>query len=162
MNGSRIFCCALALSFVLCGTAKVGNTKEISPAEDYCREINDPSSGTEIVLRPGLYRGACKVGRGGKPGVPLLIRVLSLTHKPRIEYEGKSGNVLEIYAANVIIEGLDFGRHTAMLMRFGSFPVTTSPSRIAGLSKLAESRWLQIMPASKESSLSDTESPIQL
>jgi len=109
MNGSRIFCCALTLSLVLCGTAQVGNTKEISPAEDYCREINDPSSGTEIVLRPGLYRGACKVGRGGKPGVPLLIRGLSLTHRPRIEYQGKNGNVLEVYAAHVVIQGLEFG-----------------------------------------------------
>ena len=106
---SRTFCGAFILSLTLCGVAQIGMTKEISPNEDYCREINDPSSGTEIVLNPGLYRESCKVRRGGKPGFPLIIRGLSLKNRPRIEYQGKNGNVLEIYADNVLIEGLEFG-----------------------------------------------------
>jgi len=109
MNVSRTFCCVFILSLALCGTAQVGKTKEINPAEDYCREINDPSSGTEVVLKPGLYKGACKVRRGGKPGFPLVIRGLSLMHRPRIEYQGKNGNVLEIYGDYVVIQGLEFG-----------------------------------------------------
>ena len=109
MSISRTFRCAFILSLILCGTAQVGTTKEISPAEDYCREINDPSSGLEVVLKPGLYKGACKVRRGGKPGSPLVIRGLVLTHRPRIDYQGKNGNVLEIYADNVVIQGLELG-----------------------------------------------------
>jgi hypothetical protein len=101
--------CFIILSFALCGTAQVGRAREISPADDYCREINDPSSGTDVVLKPGAYRGACKVRRGGKPGFPLVIRGLSPTHRSRIEYEGKNGNVLEIYADNILIQGLKFG-----------------------------------------------------
>jgi len=109
MSISRTFRCAFILSLILCGTAQVGTTKEISPAEDYCREINDPSSGLEVVLKPGLYKGACKVRRGGKAGSPLVIRGLVLTHRPRIDYQGKNGNVLEIYADNVVIQGLELG-----------------------------------------------------
>ncbi len=101
--------CSIILSFALCGTAQIGRAKEIGPASDYCREINDPSSGTEIVFKGGIYKGACKVRRGGKAGSPLVIRGLSLTERPRIEYEGKNGNVLEIYADNIVIHGLEFG-----------------------------------------------------
>jgi hypothetical protein len=109
MNVSSIFRCVFILSLALCATAQVGKTKEISPAEDYCREINDPSSGSEVVLKPGVYRGACKVRRSGKPGIPLVIRGLNLTGRSRIEYEGKNGNLLEIYADNIVIHGLEFG-----------------------------------------------------
>jgi hypothetical protein len=53
--------CAIILSLSLGVTAQAGWTKEISAANDYCREINDPSSGTEVVMQAGDYRGACKV-----------------------------------------------------------------------------------------------------
>jgi len=109
MNASLTLRYIFILSLALYGTPQIGKAKEISPAQDYCREINDPSSGTEIILKPGLYKGACKVWRGGKPGLPLVIRGLSLTYRPRIEYQGKNGNVLEIYADNVLIQGLEFG-----------------------------------------------------
>ena len=105
----RKLSCSIILSFALCGTAQVGRAKEIGPVNDYCREINDPSSGTEIVLKAGAYKGACKVRRGGKAGSPLVIRGSSLKDRPRIEYEGKNGNVLEIYADNIVIHGLEFG-----------------------------------------------------
>ena len=100
---------ATFLSFVLSGTAQVGHGKEISPADDYCREINDPSSGMEIVLKPGDYKKSCKIRRSGRSGLPLIVRALDLTDRPRIEYKGTDGNVLEIYANNVVIHGLKFG-----------------------------------------------------
>ena len=109
MNASLKFPVAFVLASALFGTAQVGETKEISPAEDYCRQINDASAGSEIVLKSGLYKGACKVSRGGKTGSPLVIRASSLAHRPRIEYQGKKGNVLEIYADHVVIQGLEFG-----------------------------------------------------
>jgi hypothetical protein len=109
LNEHRKFSCSILLSFALWGAAQDGPAKEISPLDDYCREINELSSGSEVFLQPGVYRGSCKVHRGGKPGVPLVIRALNPTDKPLIKYEGKNGNVLEIYADNILIQGLKFG-----------------------------------------------------
>jgi len=83
--------------------------KQIGPESSYCREINDPSSGTQIILEPGEYRGSCQIRRGGKPGAPLVIRALDSKQRPRIRYDRRDGNVFEIYADYVVVQGLEFG-----------------------------------------------------
>src|SRR2546427_2673847 len=109
MDVLRKFSCLFIFLFGLGAANEVALRKEIAPTDEYCREINDPSSGTEVVLYPGDYKGACKVRRGGRPGFPLIIRALDLKKRPHIHYEGKTGNVLEIYADNILIRGLEFG-----------------------------------------------------
>ena len=83
--------------------------KEIRATDNYCQEINNPESGNELVFEPGEYKGLCKIVRGGKPGDPLIIRAFDSSNPPRIRYDGRHGNVFEIYADNIIIRGLEFG-----------------------------------------------------
>ncbi len=83
--------------------------KEIGPGEDLCRAINDPMSGDEIVLRPGEYRGPCRIRRSGALDRPLVIRAQDPTRRPHVVYSGDSANVLEIHADHVVIQGLAFG-----------------------------------------------------
>jgi len=83
--------------------------KEITPTDNFCRVINDPMSGNEVTLNPGVYRGPCIIRRGGEPYRPLIIRAKSETDRPRINYDGNSANVLEVRADHVIIKGLAFG-----------------------------------------------------
>jgi hypothetical protein len=109
MGGLKNFTGSLVFSFALLGVIQFGWSKEIGPTDNYCDEINDPSSGTEIVLHPGNYKGGCKVLRSGKQGSPVIIRGVDLARRPRIEYEKKNGNVLEIYAHHIVVEGLQFG-----------------------------------------------------
>ncbi len=86
-----------------------GITKEITETERLCQTINDPSFGSEVVLHAGTYRGGCKLKRGGTPEHPLIIRSANLEKPARITYAGKDTNVFEIYADDVVIQGLEFG-----------------------------------------------------
>jgi Right handed beta helix region len=101
--------CSMLCAFVLGATVDISWSKEIGPTEDYCREINDPSSGSEITLAPGDYNGGCQIRRGGKPGLPLIVRALDLKKRPRLRYESKNGNVLEVYADHILIQGIELG-----------------------------------------------------
>lgn len=83
--------------------------REISAADELCRAINDPESGSEIILAPGTYGGPCKIRRGGKPGAPLLIRALDSSNPPRVNYDGDQSNIFEIYVNDIIIKGLVLG-----------------------------------------------------
>jgi hypothetical protein len=109
MDVLRKFSWLFILFFGLGAINDVASSKEIGPADDYCQEINNSTSGTEVILYPGEYKGACKVRRGGRPGFPLIIRALDLKKRPHIYYEGRNGNVLEIYADHILIRGLDLG-----------------------------------------------------
>ena len=102
-------CGILTLVFVLYSAVPNASSKQITPDLSYCREINDPTSGAEIVLPPGDYRGPCQITRGGKPGFPLVIRALDMKLKPRIQYDGQNGIVFGIYADHITIRGLRFG-----------------------------------------------------
>lgn len=82
--------------------------REIGPSEDYCRAINDPRSGGEIVLRSGKYQNACKIRRGGTSEAPLTIRAADPANPPAIEYQGTDSNVFEIYAGHLVIRALQF------------------------------------------------------
>jgi hypothetical protein len=93
----------------LISVASFASTKQIRSESNYCAEINDPSSGTEILLEPGIYHGGCQIKRGGTRSTPLIIRGLTANQRPRIQYEEKHGNVLEIYADNIILDGLQLG-----------------------------------------------------
>jgi hypothetical protein len=46
---------------------------------------------------------------GGKPRLPLVIRSLDLKKRPRLRYESKNGNVLEVYAGHILIQGIELG-----------------------------------------------------
>jgi len=101
-----IVTCFLPVAVLL--LSALAHAKEIGPDEDYCRAINDPKAGHEIVLRPGKYQNACKIRRGGTAEAPLTIRAADPANPPVIEYQGTDTNVFEIYAAHIIIRGLQF------------------------------------------------------
>jgi len=90
-------------------TAQGVGAKEISADEDLCRTINDPATGDELILKPGDFRGPCRIRRGGSADRPLVIRAKSLEQRPRIVYAGDSSNVIEIHADHVVLIGLVFG-----------------------------------------------------
>ena len=106
---AKSFIAAIASCLGLLMTAAFGWTLELQPNGNYCREINANSSGLEIVLAAGEYRGACRIRRGGKPGSPLIIRSVDLRSKPEIKYDGQNGSVFAIDANYVTIRGLRFG-----------------------------------------------------
>ncbi len=113
MSAHKLRCLAtLALSFLALlafrDPPKIG-AGEIRAGNNYCQEINDPESGSNLVLEPGEYKGPCKIFRGGEVGDPLVIRALDASNPPRIHYDGSHGNVFEIYAGNITIKGLEFG-----------------------------------------------------
>ena len=85
------------------------DAKEIYPADEFCRAINDPASGEELILLPGEYSGPCMIRRGGTAERPLIIRAKSVNGRPRIVYDGQSANVIEVRADHVVVMGLSFG-----------------------------------------------------
>jgi len=83
--------------------------KEIGPQANLCAEINSLEPGETLVLRPGDYRGPCRIRRGGSAGVPITIQAQDLLDRPRIVYDGQSSNVFEINADYVTLRGLKIG-----------------------------------------------------
>jgi hypothetical protein len=90
-------------------TASGGGARVIGADENFCRAINDPSSGNEIWLRPGEFRGPCVIRRGGTADRPLVIRAQEPNRRPRIVYDGDGANVLEIRADHVTLRDLKIG-----------------------------------------------------
>jgi len=82
---------------------------EIGPNDDFCRVINDPMAGNEVILGPGNYYGSCMIHRGGETDRPLIIRAKEEADRPRIIYNGHTANVLEVWADHIVIKGLAFG-----------------------------------------------------
>ena len=97
---------ALLLSI---GQSAAALAREIGPDDPFCRAINDPASGDEIVLRPGEYRGPCMIRRGGGADRPLVVRAKDPANRPHIDFNGADANVLEIHADHVVVAGLSFG-----------------------------------------------------
>src|SRR5262249_53571146 len=83
--------------------------REITSEVSLCGEINSLRPGETLSLKPGEYRGPCKVRRGGIPGVPIVIQAQNQRDKPRIVYDGDDNNVFEIWADFVILRGLQIG-----------------------------------------------------
>jgi hypothetical protein len=88
---------------------KSAGSTEIGPDDGLCAGINALLPGEELVLRPGEYKGPCRVRAGGVPGKPIVIRARDLNDRPRIVFEGSKANVLEVRADYVTLRGLQFG-----------------------------------------------------
>lgn len=100
---------AVAMWTLLGPSASEGAAVEIGPDVALCAEINGLGPGDELVLRPGEYQGPCTVRRGGLPGSPTVIRAKDLADRPRIVHGGTTGNVVDVRADHVTIQGLAFG-----------------------------------------------------
>jgi hypothetical protein len=109
MRVGRFKFAVLLASVVVLTVISIVQAREIGPEDHFCRAINDPASGEELLLRPGEYTGPCMIRRGGTAERPLVIRAQRPEQRPQIIYEGDSANVLEIRADHVVIEGLAFG-----------------------------------------------------
>ncbi len=106
LNLFRAYYLALIIFLV---AANGVSAREIGPDENLCATINSLEPGETLTLKPGDYRGPCKIRRGGIPGSPTLIEGQILTDRPRIIYEGQSSNVFEIEADHVTLRGLKIG-----------------------------------------------------
>src|SRR5215208_6992024 len=73
--------------------------REIDPSVNFCQAIDGLAPGDELILKPGEYAGGCKIRRGGQPSRPSVIRAADLNQRPRIVYQGRGGNALEIHAS---------------------------------------------------------------
>jgi len=105
----RLVFAVLAAGILAITAVRVAESREVGPDDPFCRAINDPASGDEIVLRPGEYRGPCMIRRGGGADRPLVVRAKDPANRPQIVYEGDSANVFEVRSDHVVIEGLSFG-----------------------------------------------------
>ena len=100
----------LLLCFVVLLIAKSSlAAKEIGPQANLCAEINGLEPGETLLLRPGDYRGPCRIRRGGSAGAPITIQAQDLLDRPRIVYDRLSNNGFEIDADHVIVRGLKIG-----------------------------------------------------
>lgn len=112
---------------------------QIGPDGEFCRTINDPASGQEIILLPGDYRGPCVIRRGGTRERPLIIRGKRDEGRPRVVYEGQSANVLEIHGDHVVVRGLVLGptrRNVDGVRIFANYGITIEDcefSRLGGI-----------------------------
>ncbi len=105
MDGAGIALAALLAGGLVPAAARA---LEIGPESDLCAAIRALPPGEELVLRPGDYRGGCKLRRGGESGRPLVIRSVDPDHRARLVYPGQPVNLLEIRASDITIRGLDF------------------------------------------------------
>lgn len=99
-NGARL--CLLAGLLLLACSGYVA-AREIDPSVHLCDAIAQIEPGSELVLRPGEYQAGCKIRR------PMAIRAADPTRRPRIVYQARATNVLEVHARSVTIRGLEFG-----------------------------------------------------
>lgn len=77
--------------------------REIDPSVNLCQAIAQTEAGGELILKPGDYQGGCKIRR------PMVIRAADPKQRPRIVYQTRASNVLEVYASQVTIRGLELG-----------------------------------------------------
>ena len=73
--------------------------REIGPEADFCSVLAGLPQGEELVLLPGDYQGPCVIRRSGEAGTPLVIRAADPGNRPRIVYEGRTSNVIEVRAS---------------------------------------------------------------
>lgn len=114
--------------------------KEIGPDANLCAEINALMPGETLLLRPGDYRGPCRIRRGGAAGAPITVAAQSLAERPRIVYDGSGANVIEIRADYVTLRGLKIGptqRHVDAVRIFSRAGVTVEDCEFARLGGIA-------------------------
>lgn len=85
------------------------SAKEIGPQANLCAEINALEPGETLTLRPGEYRGPCRIRRGGSAEAPITIQAQDALDRPQIVYDKQSSNVFEIEADYVSLRGLKLG-----------------------------------------------------
>src|ERR1044071_926435 len=85
------------------------SAKEIGPQANLCAEINALEPGETLTLRPGEYRGPCRIRRGGSAEAPITIQAQDALARPQIVYDKQSSNVFEIEADYVSLRGLKLG-----------------------------------------------------
>ena len=114
--------------------------RQIGPEVNLCAAISALPEGDELVLAPGAYRGPCAIRRGGQAGAPLVIRAADLSRRPRIIYDGRRTNVIEVRASYVTIRGLEFGPTQSdvdAVRIFGANDVTVEDCRFNYLGGIA-------------------------
>jgi hypothetical protein len=99
----------VAAALIVGGTASAAPAAEISPDADLCAALEALGPGEELVLQPGDYRAGCVVRRGGLPRAPIVIRGADPERRPRLTADGRSANLLQIRAGDLVLRGLDFG-----------------------------------------------------
>ena len=97
-------CCAVA---TIAGFS-AAHARQVGPGADLCAEMNRLSPGEELILLPGRYQGPCSVRTGGAAQHPIVIRSADLDRPAVLVYHGRTANVLDIRADNVVIRGLAF------------------------------------------------------
>jgi hypothetical protein len=97
------------LLLLLCVVATPSLALEIDPGTDWCQALHRLPPGEELVLRPGEYRGRCTIRRGGTARQPLVIRGKDHTAPPRLTYDDRAGNLLDIHAGHLVLRHLHFG-----------------------------------------------------
>jgi hypothetical protein len=136
---------ALILAIFLCAWLWAwpparGTATEGGPPGDFCAQINALAPGGELVLPPGEYRGPCTIRTGGLPGRPIVVRGQTPTHRPRIAYDGRRSNVIDVKADHVTIRGLAFGPtqdNVDGIRIFGREGVTVEECEFSGLGGIA-------------------------
>jgi hypothetical protein len=105
-SGSAVL--AAALSLIVGGLPLSSGALEIGPETGLCGALDSLQSGEELVLLPGDYRSGCAIRRGGFPGAPTVIRAADPSRRPRLLHPGRSVNMLEVRASDIVIRSLDF------------------------------------------------------
>lgn len=110
MTTARRALAALGALLASLSAAHGAGAREIGPETDFCSALRSlPPGDSELVLRPGDYRGGCAIRRGGTAGQPLVVRSALPATRARIVYEGRDTNALEIRASHVAVRHLEFG-----------------------------------------------------
>lgn len=128
----------VSVSLVALGTP--APALEIGPESNLCAAIETVAAGEEVVLRPGEYRGPCKIRRSGTPGMPLVIRAQDPARRPRIVYDGRASNVIELRSSHVTLQGLEFGptrRHVDAVRIYGGRGFVIESCHFTGLGGIA-------------------------
>jgi len=140
---------AVAMVGMAAAPAAAQAVRETGPEGNFCAELQSLPPGGELALRPGEYRGPCKIRRGGAPGAPIVLRAADPGRRPRIGYPGRASNVIEVRASHVVIRGLEFSTTLAdvdAIRIFGGTDITVEDCRftdIGGISVVANHNSVQ-------------------
>jgi len=96
----------LLFTLVLAALHASAATVEVTAGQDWCAVANAAAPGDEIVLLSGVHAGPCGLRANGAAGSAVVLRSVS---GATIEYDGRTSNVVELYADYVTLRELSFG-----------------------------------------------------